>query len=73
MKSYFSNYYQSTITSNQLITLVKHYQVYCVNEGLVPVYSINDVLVAIDDKCVDQDLINQFITYYIKDMRSKSN
>jgi len=65
---YFSEYYQQEITSEQLLSLVPKYEAYCKREGLLAVYTDNDVRLAIDNKNVDQDLINQFITFEKKDL-----
>jgi len=62
MTIYFSKYYQQEITSEQLLSLVPKYEAYCKREGLLAVYTENDVRAAIDSN-VAQDLINQFITF----------
>lgn len=63
MTIYFSEHYQQEITSEQLLSLVPKYEAYCKREGLLPVYTENDIRVAIDDNKVEQLLINQFITF----------
>jgi isochorismate hydrolase len=63
MTNYFSDYYQQNITTDQLLELSSKYEAYCEQEGLLPIYTENDIKVAIDDKSVAQDLINQLITY----------
>jgi len=62
MNIYFSEYYQQEISSEQLLSLVPKYEAYCKREGLLAVYTENDVRAAIDSN-VAQDLINQFITF----------
>jgi hypothetical protein len=63
MKNYFSDYYESTLSQSQLLVLTTHYQAYCKNEGLLPVYTENDVKLAVDSEDVDQTMINHFLTF----------
>lgn len=62
-KSFYSNYYQQSMSAQKLIELTSGYQQHCKQEELTPVYTVNDVKLAIDDDCVDQDMINHFMTF----------
>ncbi len=66
MNSYFSDYYEQKISAQTLLELASSYQAYCQNKELLPVYTQNDVLLNIDKEKVDQDMLNHFITFSLK-------
>lgn len=63
MQSYYSNYYKQSMSAQELIELTSDYQLYCKQEELTPVYTTNDVKLAIDDNCVDKNMINHLMTF----------
>ena len=63
MQNFFSEYYQSSISHEDLAVLAQQYEVYCQKEELLAMYTENDVKLAIDNDTVDQDMINQLLTF----------